>query len=57
MGILNTDLNYINLDDTNYDNKILIPWFISDFWLGILNLKKAKHLKKNKMKNKSVVYR
>ena len=28
-------------------NMILIPLFMSDFWLSILNLKKAKHSKKS----------
>ena len=28
-------------------NMIAIPLFISDFWNGIINLKKARHLKKS----------
>ena len=44
MGILNIDLNTFNLDD----KIILILLFSSDFWLGILNFKNAKHLKKDK---------
>ena len=39
MGILIVDGNNINLDDTNYnedDSKLL---FMSDSWLGIVNLK------------------
>ena len=51
MGILNIDLNNINLDDTNYEEDDPILLFLSDFWLGMLNLKNARHLKKNKMKN------
>ena len=48
MGILSINLNNINLVDTNYDeddeDEKLV--FIPDFWLGILNLKNRKHLKK-----------
>ena len=51
MGILNIDLNNINLDDSNYEEDDPILLFLSDFWLGMLNLKNARHLKKNKMKN------
>ena len=47
MGILNVDLNNINLDN-NLMKMILILLFLSDFWLGILNSKNAKHLKKDK---------
>ena len=43
MGILNIDLNNVNLDDTNYHEDIMILLFLSDFWLGILNLKNPKH--------------
>ena len=46
MGIVNIDLNNTNLDD-NFMKKILILLFLSDFWLGILNLKNAKNLQKN----------
>ena len=45
MSILIIDLTNINFDYTNYnedDPKIL---FMSDFWLGILNLKNLKHSK------------
>ena len=37
MGILNIDLNNINLD-TILMKMILILLFISDFWLGLLKL-------------------
>ena len=48
MGIVNIDLNLnnTNLDD-NFMKKILILLFLSDFWLGIVNLKNAKNLQKN----------
>ena len=46
MGILNIDLNSINLDNI-FIKMILIPVFLSDLWLAKLNLKNAKHLKKN----------
>ena len=45
MGILNIDL-YIYLDN-NFDEDDPILLFLSDFWLGILNLKNAKNLKKS----------
>ena len=51
MGILSINLNNINLDDTDYDEDDSKTIFISDFWLGILNLKNTKHLKKNLIKN------
>ena len=47
MGILNIDLNNINLAN-NFDEDILILLFLSGFWLGILNSKNAKSLKKDK---------
>ena len=47
MSILNIDLNNINLDN-NLIKMILILLLISDFWLDMLNLKNAKHLKKYK---------
>ena len=47
MGILSIDLNNINLDDSNMMKMVLKLLFISDFWLGILNLKNAKDLKKS----------
>ena len=46
IGILSIDLNNINLDDTIMMKMILKPLFMSDFWLGILNLKNVKHIKK-----------
>ena len=46
MGIVNIDLNNINLD--NLMKMILILLFISDFGLGILNLKNTNLLKKDK---------
>ena len=30
---------------------IFMLLFLSDFWIGILNLKNVKHLKKSEMKN------
>ena len=50
MGILNIDLNNINLDNI-FIKMILIPLFLSDLWLAKLNLKNAKHLKKNSISN------
>ena len=47
MGILNIDLNNINLDN-NFDEDDLDTIILSEFWLGILNLKNAKHFKKDK---------
>ena len=46
MGILNIDLNNIKLTILIMIKMILIPLFLSDFWLGILNLKNAKNLRK-----------
>ena len=46
IGILNRDLNNINLI-INLMKMFLTPLFVSDFWLGILNLKKVRHLKKS----------
>ena len=47
MGILSVDLDKISLDEDNDfhedDPEIL---FVSDFWLVVINLKNAKHLKK-----------
>ena len=48
MGILNIDLNNINLDDTNYDEDDPETIIHTNFWLGISNLKNTKHLKKYK---------
>ena len=47
MGILSVDLDKINLDnDNNFDEMILKLSFMSDCWLGVMNFKDAKHLKK-----------
>ena len=47
MDILAVDLDKINLDDdNNFDEDDLILLFISDFWLGIVNAKNAKLLRK-----------
>ena len=47
MDILGADLDKINLeDDDNFMKMILILLFMSNFWLGIINLKNAKHIKK-----------
>ena len=48
MGVLNIDLNNINLDDTNFDEDDPDTIILVRFWLGILNLKNVKHLKKVK---------
>ena len=48
MGIRNIDLNSIDLDNKFLMKMILILLFLSDFWIGILNLENAKHLKKYK---------
>ena len=45
MGIVCVNLNNINLGDTNYDEDDRET--TSDFWLGIVNLKSVKHLKKS----------
>ena len=45
--ILNIDLTDINLHNT-FDEDALILFLISDFGLGILNLKNGKHLKRDK---------
>ena len=47
MGILNIDLNNISLDNT-FDEDDPDPVIHIRLWLGILNLKNAKHLKKVK---------
>ena len=45
MGILNIDINNIIIIVIVTSMKmILILLFLSDFWVGILNLKNAKHL-------------
>ena len=45
MGILNINLNNFNLDN-NFDEDDPDTIFLSDFSLGILYLKKTKHIKK-----------
>ena len=45
MGILNIDLKNINLDN-NFDEDDPDTIILLYFWLGILNLKNVKHLKK-----------
>ena len=47
MDIINIDINNINLDN-NLMKMIIILLFLSHFWLGILNLKNVKHLKRYK---------
>ena len=46
-GTLNIDLNNISLGN-NLMKIILVLLFLSDFWLGILNLENAKNNKKKK---------
>ena len=53
MGILNVDLENINLDDANnFDendpetNELYMP----DSWLDVIDLKSAEHVKKIKVK-------
>ena len=46
MGFPAVYLDKINLDDCNNFDLIIIILFISDFWLGVVILKNAKHLKK-----------
>ena len=46
IGILNIYLNNFNLDN-NFDEYDPDTIFLSDIWLGILNLKKANHTKKS----------
>ena len=45
IGILNIDVANINLD-TNYDEDDFNTIILIRLWLGILNLKNAKNLKK-----------
>ena len=47
-GTLNIDLNNISLGN-NLMKIILVLLFLSDFWLGILNLENAKNNKKKKI--------
>ena len=42
MGILNIDLNDINLDDTNYEENYPDTIIRIRFWIGVINLKKVK---------------
>ena len=42
--VILVNLNIINLDN-NFDEDNPVLLFSSDFWLGIVNLKNAKHLK------------
>ena len=52
VGILVVDLDKINLDDAdNFDEMILKLLFMSEFWLGVINLKNVNHLKKIKANN------
>ena len=47
--ILAADFEKINLDnDNNFDENDPYTIFITDFWLGVVNLKNAKHAKKDK---------
>ena len=51
MDILAVDLYEIKLEEgNNFDNMVLILLFVLDFWLEGVNLKSAKHLKKDKQK-------
>ena len=43
MGILNIDLNDINLDDTNYEENDRDTIILIRFWIGIINLKNVKN--------------
>ena len=48
MGILNVDFDNVNLDNILTMMKMILTLlFLSEFWPRILNLKNAKHLKKN----------
>ena len=50
--ILFADLDNINLDnDDNFHEDNPDTFFMSDFWLGVVTLKNAKHLKKRESKN------
>ena len=51
MGILSVDLDKINHDEKKLMKMILKLLFMSDFWLGIINLKNAKHFKKLRANN------
>ena len=56
MGILNIDLIILCLTLLIKMKIILVLSFISDFWLGILSLKNAKHLKNITEELMSVVW-
>ena len=47
--ILAVDLDKINLDN-NFDEDHLDIIFHTNFWLGVINLKNRKHLKKEKQR-------
>ena len=58
MGILSVDLNNINLDDINFDEDdvtlmkmIMTLFFISNSWLGVIDINNAKYVKKIQAKN------
>ena len=51
LAILNIDLNNINLDNNFGERDPDTIILVILFWIGILNLKNAKHLKKRKVKN------
>ena len=49
--ILAADLDEINLgNDNSFDEDDSTLLFISDFWLGVVNLKSTKHLKNDQRK-------
>ena len=49
MGILGVDLEENNLDDDNKFLKMILKLLVmSDFWLGVINLKNARHFKKDR---------
>ena len=53
IGILNVDLKNINLDDDNNfdeDHPETNELYMSDLWLGVIDLKNVKHVKKIKVK-------
>ena len=45
IDIISVDLNNINLDDINFDENDLKLLFMSNVWLGIIDLNNAKRLK------------
>ena len=47
MGILCVDVDKINLENADFMKRILkLIIFISDIWLGVINLKNVKYIKK-----------